>query len=260
MNELNRISRALASVAALVALGACGGGGGDPAPSTAPSNATAEGVYGGTLAGSTSTGFRLLVLENGQYWALYGDTVANAFLVDGFIQGTGTSSNGSFTSADAKDFGVFPAVSGTVSATYDAQAKTISGTATSQAGSATFSGGPIPGSTYIYDSPAALSTIAGAWTLTTLAGESVSLNVGSNGAFTALIGGNCSATGTVTPRPSGKNVFNVAMTLGPAPCDLPGQSASGVALAYPLASGQTQLIVAVVDGTRTAGTATFGVR
>jgi hypothetical protein len=64
----------------------------------------------------------------------------------------------------------------------------------------------------------------------------------------------------VTPRASGKNVFNLELRFGPAPCELPGQNATGIAVAYPLASGQTQLLVTAVDGTRAYGAAAFGVR
>ena len=100
---------AYVSVIALfaISLASCGGGGSDsPAPSAGP---TAEGVYGGTLTGSTSSAFQLLVLENGEFWAMYGTQTASAFGVAGFIQGSGTSNNGSYTSSNTKDFGVNPA-------------------------------------------------------------------------------------------------------------------------------------------------------
>ncbi len=62
------------------------------------------------------------------------------------------------------------------------------------------------------------------------------------------------------PRASGKNIYNVALTFGPLPCDLPNQPAAGIAVIYPLTSGKSQLIVAVTDATRTIGGASFGVR
>ena len=51
------------------------------------------------------------------------------------------------------------------------------------------------------------------------------------GAFTASSSLGCNFAGTVLPRPSGKNVFNVSLTFGPAPCALPGQAAAGIAVA-----------------------------
>lgn len=248
----------LATVFATLALVACGGGGGDAVPT--PVATTPEGVYGGTLTGSTSSDFEALFLENGEFWTLYGASTPTVFGVAGFVQGTGTSNNGSYASANAKDFGFVPAVAGTLSATYNTVAKTIAGTFTTTLGAVTFSGGPIPDSLYLYDKPASLADVSGVWSTMSLTGESVAINVASNGAFTAIGSSGCTFSGTVTPRASGKNVFNVALTFGAAPCALPGQAGSGIALAYPLATGQSQLLVAAYDGTRNYGTAVFGTR
>jgi hypothetical protein len=55
-------------------------------------------------------------------------------------------------------------------------------------------------------------------------------------------------SGTATPRSSGKNVMNVSVTFGAAPCALPGQTATGIAINYTIAAtNQKQLIVAVQD-------------
>lgn len=260
MRSNNRsVFRAISIVVAISGLiTACGGGGGsDPAPTTGPS---AEGVYGGTLTGSASNAFNLLVLENGDYWSLYGVQGATVFTVAGFVQGTGSSNNGNFSSSNGKDFGFFPAVSGSVNATYNATAKTISGTTTNSSGSSTFNGGPIAGSLYNYDATATLSTVAGSWTTTSLTGETVTISIAAGGTFTAVSSGGCRFSGTVTPRASGKNVFNTSLTFGAAPCALPNQVATGIAVAYPLASGRTQLIVAVTDSARTVGAAVVGSR
>lgn len=245
------------AVVCSIGLASCGGGGGD---TPAPSGPTAEGVYGGTLTGSTFSAFQMLVLENGQFWALYGDQAASVFTVAGFVQGNGTSNNGSFSSSDTKDFGFNPAIAATTNATYNATAKTISGTVNFISRTVTFSGGPIAGSLYNYDTPASLSTITGAWTTTILTGESVAFNISATGSFTANSSLGCNFSGTVIPRPSGKNVFNVSLTFGAAPCALAGQPATGIAVAYPLTSGNTQLIVAVTNTARTIGTAALGIR
>ncbi len=240
----------------LLLIAGCGGGGDSPA-TTVP---TAEGVYGGTLTGSTSNAFQMLVLENGDYWTMYGTSTSTIFFVNGFVQGSGASSNGTFSSSNARDFGFAPAVSGSVSATYNASTPSISGTVSAPAGTVGFSGGAIAGSLYNYNTPASVSSISGAWALTELAGSRLALNIAASGAFTASSSDGCNFSGTVTPRPSGKNVFNVALTFGPAPCGLPGQAATGIAVAYPLSSGATQLVVAAVDGPRTYGAAAVGTR
>lgn len=247
------------SFLACTLLTGCGGGGGGSTTPITP-GPSAEGVYGGTMTGSRSTAFETLVLENGEFWTAYGTQTATIFSVAGFGQGSGTSNNGSYTSSNAKDFGFTPAVAAALNATYDATAKTISGTYSVGTLTGTFSGGPIAGALYNYNTAAALTTVVGSWSTTSLTGEGVAINVASTGAFTAASSLGCNFKGTITPRDSGKNVFNVAMTFGAAPCALPGQSATGIALAYPLTSGRTQLLVSAVDGTRSYGSAVFGTR
>lgn len=250
--------KAVGTLLTFTFLAGCGGGGGDSqSPKPGPS---AEGVYGGTLTGSTSTAFQLLVLENGDLWSLYGTQTPTQFGVAGFVQGSGTSNNGSFTSSNARDFGVTPAVTGTTTATYDATAKTISGTVSSGTSTITFNGGPIAGSLYNYNTIASLTSVIGSWSTTSLTGESVAINIGSTGTFSAATSLGCNFTGTFMPRASGKNVFNVAINFGAAPCALPGQSATGIAVAYPLSNGKMQLLGAAVDGTRSFGVAVFGTR
>jgi len=254
------IGSKLLSLIAVATLAACGGGGGgDDAAAAAPAAPTAEGVYGGTLTGGSNNAFELLVLENGEFWALYGTGTAAGLSVEGFIQGNGASDNGTFSSPISKDFGFAPAKAATINATYNATAKTISGSSITGLGNVSFSGGPLAGSTYDYNTPAALSTITGLWTMTDPEGETIALNVGTNGAFSG-IGSGCTFTGSMVPRPSGKNVFNVTLTFGGAPCDLPGQSASGVAVTSPMSGGHAQLAVAVVDGSKQYGAVVFGTR
>ena len=240
-------------------LSACGGGGGGAADTITPA-ASAEGVYGGTLTGSTSSNFQLLVLENDEFWSLYGTQSATTFFVAGFAQGPGASTNGTYTSAAARDYGFNPALSGSVSATYNADSKTITGTIASTAGSVRFTGGPVAGSLYTYNTSAQLSTVSGNWSLTALTGETVTLSLSATGAMTASTSLRCNFTGSINPRPSGKNVFNVTLTFGPSPCVLPGQVATGIAIAYPLSNGRTQLVFAGANSGRTLGTAAFGTR
>ena len=126
-------------------------------------------------------------------------------------------------------------------------------------GTVSFAGGPIPGSLYDYNIPASLSTIAGAWSVMSFYGGNVSINVSSSGSLTVQEG-TCNGTGTVTPRASGKNVFNVTVTFGATGCALPGATTTGIAIAYPLSTGQTQIIAAITNSARTEGFAVFGIR
>lgn len=246
----------LATSTTAVLLAACGGGG--SAPPMAPAT-KAEGVYSGNITGSTSGAFQLLVLENDEYWGWYGLSSSSGLLVAGFLQGQGASNDGSFTSSNLKDFGAVPPTSGTATAIYVVNTST-SGTAVTTAGSATFSGSRFVGSAYDYNAAATVSTIAGSWTLAALHGSGVALTIAADGAFSGTSAG-CSFMGTLTPRPSGKNVFNLVLTFGAAPCARPNDTATGVALTYFLSGGtRRELIMAVVNVARTSGTAFFGTR
>jgi hypothetical protein len=256
----------LALVAALLV--GCGGGGGSDegtgiggVPITTGPSSTPEGVYGGALSGSASSDFQALVLENGDFWALYGKDMGSIFYVEGFVQGNGAWSNGSsYTSGNIRDFGFYPALSGTLTATYNGSAKTINGTVSyQQSGVIQFSGGPISGSLYDYEASASLASAMGNWSAMSSLGGSVSVSIASNGTLTISEGG-CTGTGTIAPRPSGKNVFNVSVTFGSTPCLLPNQTATGIGIVYPLKSGQTQLVAAITSANRTAGLAVFAIR
>lgn len=248
-----RTTRLSVSITAIL-VAACGGGGSSsPGPS-------AEGVYGGALSGSTSSSFQALVLENDEFWVLYGTQSSTTFFVAGFIQGPGTSSSGTFTSSSFRDYGVLPPLAGAASATYNADAKTINGSATFSGRTVSFNGGPIAGSLYNYNTAANLSTVSGAWAVTAGTGESANLSVSSTGVISLLSSLGCSGTGNVVPRASGKNVFNVSLTFGPAPCALPGGTITGIAIAYPLSNGRTQLIAGGKNSAQTAGFMVFGTR
>jgi hypothetical protein len=240
------------SVLTLAACGGGGGGGGGDGSSTG----AAEGIYEGTASASgQSTSIQVLVLEDDSFWLMYGATAT-----EGFLQGQGVSSNGSFTSSNVKDFGVVPATSLTLSGTYSTTAHTISGSTASSNGVVSFSAGPVSSSViYSYSTPANINTISGAWTLIALAGATVSVNISNSGAVGGISNG-CQMSGTVAPRASGKNVFNLNMVAGPAPCPTPGQALSGIALAIPQQNGTTRLSIAYIDSTRTWGGAAFGTR
>lgn len=244
------------AVAAWAALLTACGGGGDDAPPAAP----AQGAYAGSITAGAAKAFELVVLEDGSYWALYGTTVANTLYVSGFVQGSGTSSNGSFSSTDTRDFGYAPAVAGSITATYVA-GTSIAGTITATGGgSATFSGTTAAIAPYDYNAAAKLSDITGAWNLTMLTGETANVSITAAGALAGVSSGGCQFSGTVAPRPSGKNVFNVSLSFGTSPCLLAGQVASGIGVYSPTTAGSNQLIVGVVDSTRSYGTAAFGQR
>ncbi|QAU35324.1 hypothetical protein [Janthinobacterium sp. 17J80-10] len=264
----------LTSCAALTAcLVGCGGGNATPggefvlgSTTTTLNNATtttqltpgqAQGVYEG--AASNGRYFNTLVLDNDQYYILYGTLSGEVFSVAGVIAGTGQASNGSFASSDLKDFpaGGMP-LSGTMSATY-APGASFNSVVTRGGAAVTFSGVVLANTSYTYNTPARLAEVSGTWAATALTGESVSLEIAANGTYAATSLG-CNFSGSFVPRASGKNVFNFTASFGPAPCVLANQTVTGHAVTYLLGNGKRQLLVAASDAARSVATLLAGIR
>lgn len=255
--------RLLVILAATALAAGCGGGGGDGGSDNSTDSAalSAEGFYLGTMGGGTSNYFEQIILENNEVWLTYG-TQASAgatTLITGMMTGTGTYSGGTFAVAAMKDFGVAPAATGTFTATYKINSKSlvksVSGTATVGAKNHSFTGNNSV-SNYFYSDAATLSAISGNWALPSATGPAGTLSVGSTGGFSVSVGG-CGASGTMVPRPSGKNVFNVTLTFGAAPCSFAGATFTGIAFVAtnPFLNGGNgkDLRVLIRNGAQTAG-------
>lgn len=241
---------------ALTALGGCGGGGGATVAAST-TVASPQGVYQGTFASSGT--HNTLILENDQFYTLYGSTVAGMFTVEGFLQGNGHASGGAFTATDVKDATTAgQLLSGSLNAAYTAN-NSLSGTLTEGAQTVNFAGTAVVASVYDYNTAANLSDIAGVWSMTSLRGYGNSFNIAASGDFTATSGA-CAFSGSFKPRASGKNVFDVAMTFGPAPCVLAGQTLTGIGIDFMLNNGKRQLLIAGLDATRSNSAAFFGAR
>lgn len=246
-----RLLAKLAAVAASVSLiVACGGGGGGGSTT----NASAEGVWTGT----TSAGFDLnvLVLENNEVLAIFGQVTNDVFGVVGFNRGSGIV-NGTNLRGNGTEY-VFDGsvTAGTLNATIN-EGLSLNGTVVG-ASSVTFQTTPLSG-TYNYNTAAQLSDAEGVWSGELLNGDATSVTISSNGSIVGVSNG-CNFSGTTTPRASGKNVFNTQITFAGSPCALPGQTVSGFALAYPITNNTTQLLVAVTNSQNTAGTVFFAQR
>lgn len=239
-------------VAAMIAsaLSACGGGGGDDGGP--PAALTLQGVWDTTLAPGGDEG-GVVVLEDGSFWAFSGDPQSSSIdtLYQGTVSVTGNALSSSNLRAYALDTGAFvdvTNVSGTLAANSFSLNATASGAVTAVAGTRS----PADAS-YNFDTPAQLADIQGSWTGAFSTGDSGTVTVQANGSFSSTTSAGCSFTGSATPRASGKNVFNVTLTFGPAPCLLPNTSGSGVALASKAtATDPAVLIVMATTPTRNA--------
>jgi len=256
---MQRNKPVLAMFAAILSvLQGCGGGGGGGSTAATAPTPPAEGAYYGTL--SDGRQHYTLVLENGQFYTLYGNTTSGIFGVSGFLQGNGTSNNGSYSAGDVKDASASNPVlqSGTLSATYTA-GSSFNGTLAEGGGSVSFTGAGLGAAVYNYSSAASLAAVSGTWNMTSLRGYPVTMNIAASGTFTATSSG-CSFSGTIKPRSSGKNVLDVALTYGASPCILAGQSLSGIAISYALPNGQQQLAMTLLDQARVNSSAFVGIR
>jgi len=167
-----RIASILA-VALTLAVGGCAGESDSnptPTPSPTPPAAAADSAEG-LWPGSTDTHRTIVgaVLDDNSYYVLY-SAPATPNVIAGFVQGTGTSNNGTFNSPNAKDFNLegFSVLVATIAGNYV--------TRQSLSGSVTYSGGVVgPNFTstfdHAYDTTPGLPSLAGTYTGRILKGE-----------------------------------------------------------------------------------------
>ncbi|MEY8876735.1 MAG: hypothetical protein AB9M60_09535 [Leptothrix sp. (in: b-proteobacteria)] len=227
----------LAAIAVTAVLTACGGGG--SGGSSGNSAGAAEGIWSGTFASGTSASF--VVLENGDTWGVY---VSNGVLV-GAANATTTVNGSTFSGTERfYDLSTGQVTTGSYSGTAAAKSTL---TTVDSAGGTSFTG------TYVtaYDQPATLSAIAGSFSGTAVVGgagsQTASVSIGANGAITVPSSGGCTTTGSITPRASGKNIYNVSLSFSGTGCVLGnGASTTGIAY-YKVTTGQVLLLTLTPD-------------
>jgi hypothetical protein len=254
MNEGRNIRRgACAALFALAgALSACGGSGGG-SESSASRQPVTEGVYSGTLADNESYDSLMVVaLEDGSFWAPYGNTVAGQLQPEGFVEGSVTTPAASgWKSSDALAFD-WRMASYAVGVNATMSATGMSGTLSDPSGSPSFGFdvAPLTASSYDYDASASTGAIAGQWTVVaSFGGNGGVLLVNPDSSVSGEIQGLCDFGGKVASRASGKNVFDVSLGAGCA-----GMPAlTGIAIALPQGDGHQHLIVMLKTAARDTG-------
>lgn len=215
----------------------------------------AQGMYTGKLTSSGNL-FNALVLDDGQYWGFYGQQTAGALYPTGFVQGPGTAANGSFSAPDVRNFGAIPAAAGSVNATYVTQ-ESMGGTLAVPTGTIPFATTGLNDANYRYNTPAAVADLAGSMRVEGPLGTHA-ITITDAGAFSGTAAG-CSYTGSLAPRASRKNVFDVSWTFGAGSCALSGQNATGVGFSYLVNAGATrQIVIAATNAGRTTGSMVQG--
>ena len=238
--------------------GTTGGGGSDPPPVV---NAIAEGAWSGTASGNS---FDMLVLENGDMYAMYGNSASGSFQALGFIQGASSVSGHTLQVPVLTEFHfdntAVVRATGSLSATVISGVSLIGSSNSTASAVPTFSATPTHAtySGYQYTTPAAVSDIAGAWsgyfldqTQTLFSIDPAGVLAGSNGT--------CTFTGSVTPRPSNKNVFSVQLNPGPL-CTAANVSTQGIAISYVQPDGKRRLLAATLDASKALGYLIYALR
>lgn len=252
----------LAGPAALFAasclLVACGGGGdgGVSVPAVFP---IAGGWQGTSNNGRT---VQAVILDDGSWWSIAGMASGTSFYPEEMHQGLGMASGGTLSSGNLRGYGfrsgnVF---SGTLSGTYIENTRIIATATPAGSGSGVqITLAPASPTIYNYWQPAQLSSVSGTWSGFFSSFETGTVQVQSNGNFSTITSLGCAISGTLTPHASGKNVFTVTATFGPAPCSPAHTATTGVAVVT--GSGATaQIAVGITTSDRSRGGAYFGHR
>jgi hypothetical protein len=235
----------------LLALAACGGGGNGGAVSAS----SAEGLWTGST--STSRSVTAIVLDNGTYWVLYSVPFVSA-VIAGFVQGTGGSLNGSFSSSDGIDFN-FAGQSinnATVSANYVAK-QSFNGSVSypNLNPSFTFTS-PYNAD---YDQTPSLAAIAGTYTgIASVAGsnELTAIAVSTLGVVVGTGTGGCRFLGTAVPRAKG-NLYDLAVVFGGGVCASGTSAVTGIGY---FDSSAKSLYLAALDKSRSNGLSFVGIK
>lgn len=260
-----------------VVITGCGGGGAGKADTVPPSTVTPpasniDGLYLGAF--SDGRVHETVILENGQIYLIYGNRTNNVLQEQGLIEGPGSLKSGSFVSAETRDFAnsvvirnlpafqdvvtdkVFSAsisassnTNGGLNGNISETGTTIQGEVLGQPSTVTFSGVRPNRSIYDYDKPASLSDVVGSW------GRLEILDITADGKIN-FSSRQCAAQGTIKPRPTGKNIFDIEWSFVAIPaCPFYGQTIKSIGFLRSLEPSSLpvggQLIIVNTDIART---------
>lgn len=222
------------------------------------STQSAEGLW----SGSTSSGYEVnsLILENNEFWNIVGRTIGNVFYVVAFDYGA-AAINGNSYSTFYKEYTANSTALGYSTGTVISNTR-ISGTVTTVGATtqtSTISMTPAVTSFYNYNKSADINEIVGSWTGTFLSGPTGTIQIASNGQFSLKDSTGCNSSGSITPRSSGKNVFNLS-TVDGVGCPRPGFKTTGIVITYLTNTGKRQVIAGATNESKSGGDAFTSVR
>lgn len=239
----------------VVLLCACGGGGsggqggagsnGAAVVSTAGAatvctvpGASQTGVFGATVSPGANETLIFIAQADGYHVGFYGHESGSAFVPAGEFRLRDTCQPAGRPAHNAAMSGLGEVL---VSARFDPNIPSITGSIQANTVTLAYAGGPIPGSAYDYRVPAKVADAVGDWVgLPDLAGRSDGLAIHADGSATGRYAG-CRIAGEVAPEPGGKSLLVLRMSLDPATC-APGAGTTlrtfeGFILVYTVAGG-----------------------
>jgi hypothetical protein len=246
------------------------GGDGDGRPAFRADRSTAQGLYDGTIVYSNGSSLsfnqQTVVLETGEFFIVYGETLNNTFFVDGMLHGTGQigAASNTFYSYDLSDHffrnnAIDAVFDGRLTASFE-PGNFFNGHARQKDSTANFQGVAPQAAVYTYNTPANLNDVIGDWVMIDLLGNQPTMNITAPGIFSGAYSNGCSFSGSLTPRTSGKNIFNMTIAFGPTPCTQPNQSFTGVAYDYSPSTISRTLVMAGLTSNGDQAAVLYGIR
>ena len=212
---------ALGGLVAALVLSACGGGGDDVAPPAPKTPATVVTGVEGLWTGATTDPLNVqgVVLENGESWSILTDALG---AVVGISQGAAQTSGPDVVSGTGRYLNVVDeanlASRTTVAVSYSGKYAVRDSVQVTDSKGVKFTG------TYgvLYEQPAVVSELLGTYSGTGIGNQVreplVSVSISTGGLVSIPSYPGCSVRGTVVPRASGRNVFDLPLTFSGATC------------------------------------------
>lgn len=168
---------------------------------------------------------------------VYGPDLAASSVISGFVDAGDSYWCDGSTAYNGYDYGIDGGWSSDsyvyLHTTVDSPSATISGSMRTPTTSHGLSGISLPGAAagYTFNQPASIADIAGEWKLSSMGGLGFDVHIGTDGQMT-VTGNGFGFGARLAPSPEGVNLFNFSSGYP-----------VGVALAYPLTTGERQLLL-----------------
>ncbi|MFP1683068.1 hypothetical protein ACLD0W_11180 [Alloalcanivorax sp. C16-1] len=233
-------------------LAACGGGS-DSSGGSEPRDPAPEGFYEGTS--DVGTELFGVVLDNGDYYILYGEENGAMYELQGVVQGTGVTRGDRFTSSNARDFSFVAedVFQGSLDATFTRK-QNLTGTVQEDGSSEQV------GFSLAYDDSYEhtpdLAEDAGLYygiALIPQGGQiEVEVDIDEQGNFQGEDESGCQFNGTIAPRESG-DVYNLSATFEGSTCTYEGETLQGIVVVQ-----DREIIAVAPNADRTGGVFLIG--